>query len=320
MIFASFSTFEINSFFYEIFVYYSIFQKKITFDEILKFVEGEQFKYLVLESINDNYYGFILKNKLERKTAKEIVWGNWTVLVNADEYVIGLKVAKELPSWVNNAIAWEGFVIDIEDHAAGSEGLPSPEESISDNMSFNSEGSGTEWGAVANINDSDDVGEEEKALYDEEEVNDEEDEEQDVNEVDKAKDEEEEEQEDSKVGEETAENKEHMSSDIDDTDEESDASVSTNVHPKAKKQSSDSTLKYAKKSVHNQSMWRMLCSRIYLVVIWSWKLLKTSTNHPKQSQLGFISQGLFATVKHATVAGLWFMEIIETRGCSNLNS
>ena len=58
-----------------------------------------------------------------------------------------------------------------------------------------------------------------------------------------------------------------MSSDIDDTDEESDASVSTNVHPKAKKQSSDSTLKYAKKSVHNQSMWRMLCSRIYLVVI-----------------------------------------------------
>jgi hypothetical protein len=42
-----------------------------------------------------------------------------------------------------------------------------------------------------------------------------------------------------------------MSSDIDDTDEESDASVSTNVHPKAKKQSSDNTLKYAKKSAHN---------------------------------------------------------------------
>jgi hypothetical protein len=50
------------------------------------------------------------------------------------------------------------------------------------------------------------------------------------------KDEEEEEQEYSKVGEVTDENKEHMSSDIDDTDadEESDASVSTNVHPKAR--------------------------------------------------------------------------------------
>ncbi len=66
------------------------------------------------------------------------------MLVIADEYVIGWKVAKELPSWVNNAVAWEGFVIDIEDHAAGSEELPSPEESISDNMSFNSEGSGME--------------------------------------------------------------------------------------------------------------------------------------------------------------------------------
>jgi hypothetical protein len=84
MIFVSFSTFKINAFFYEFFVYYSIFQKKITFDEILKFVEDEQFKYLVLESINDNYYGFNLQNKLERKTAKEIVLGNWMVLVDAD--------------------------------------------------------------------------------------------------------------------------------------------------------------------------------------------------------------------------------------------
>jgi hypothetical protein len=84
ILFASFSTFKINAISYEIFVYYSVFQKKITFDEILKFVKDEQFKYLVLESINDKYYGFNLKVKLERKTAKEIVSGNWTVLVNAD--------------------------------------------------------------------------------------------------------------------------------------------------------------------------------------------------------------------------------------------
>jgi hypothetical protein len=78
------------------FLFIIVFQKKITYDEILKFVEDEQFKYLVLESINDNYYGFILNNKLERKTAKQIVLGNWTVDVNADEYVIGWKLAKEL--------------------------------------------------------------------------------------------------------------------------------------------------------------------------------------------------------------------------------
>ncbi len=102
------------------------------------------------------------------------------------------------------------------------------------------------------MDDSDDVGEEEKALYDKEEENNEEDKEHKINEVDMEKDEEEEEQEDSKVGQEVDENKEHMSSDIDDTDKESDASVSTNIHPKAKKQSSDNTLKYAKKSAHNQ--------------------------------------------------------------------
>jgi hypothetical protein len=68
-------------------------------------------------------------------------------------------------------------VIDIEDHAAGSEGLQSLEESISDNMSFISNGSGTEGCVVANMDVSDDVGEEEKAFYDKEEEIDEEDEE-----------------------------------------------------------------------------------------------------------------------------------------------
>jgi hypothetical protein len=45
-----------------------------------------------------------------------------------------------------------------------------------------------------------------------------------------------------------------------------------------------------------------------------------SINHPNQTHLGFISQGLFATVKHVKVTGLWFMQIMEMRGCSNLNS
>jgi hypothetical protein len=49
----------------------------------------------VLESINDKYYGFNLKMKLERKTAKEIVLGNLAVLVNENEFVIGWKVAKD---------------------------------------------------------------------------------------------------------------------------------------------------------------------------------------------------------------------------------
>ncbi len=103
------------------------------------------------------------------------------MLVNADENVIGWKVAKELPSWINKPVAWERFVIDIEDHAAGCEGLLSPEESIIDDMSFNSEVSGTEQGVVANMDDRDDVGEEENALYEKEEENNDKDKEQDVN-------------------------------------------------------------------------------------------------------------------------------------------
>ncbi len=116
--------------------------------------------------------------------------GNLMVLVNADEFVIGWKVGTELPSLVNDAVAWEGFVVDIEDHAARSRGLPSPEEIISDDLSFNSEGSGMEQGVVVNMDDSDDAREEEE---DKEEENDEEDEEQDVSEDDEVKDEEEEE-------------------------------------------------------------------------------------------------------------------------------
>ncbi len=199
-------------------------------------------------------------------------------------------MAKELPSWVNNAVAWEGFVIDIENHAAGSEGLPSPEESISDDISFNSKGSGMEQGVVATINDSDDVGEQENALYDEEEENDEEDEEQDVDEVNTAKDEEEEEQEDSEVGEETDENKKHMSSDIDDTDEESDTSVSTNLHPKAKKQSSDNTLKYTKKSAHNHGN----VEDVMFKILFSGDLkLKVAENVNKSSKINSI--GVYIT-------------------------
>jgi hypothetical protein len=58
-----------------------------------------------------------------------------------------------------------------------------------------------------------------------------------------------------------------MSSDIDDTDEESNASVSTNVHLKAKKQSSENTSKCAKKSSHYQGNVEDVMFKNFLVVI-----------------------------------------------------
>jgi hypothetical protein len=311
VIFASFSTFEIYAISYEISVYYSVFQ---TFDEILKFVKNEQFKYLVLERINYKYYGFNLKMKLE--TAKEIVLGNWMVLKNADEFVIGWKVAKELPSWGNDAVAWAGFVVDIEDHTAGSKGLPSPEESISDNISFHSEGSGMEQGVFANMDDSDDVGEEEKAIYEEEEENDEKDEEQDVNEDDKAKDEEEEEQEDRKVGEETDENEEHMSSDIDDTNEESDAGVSTNVHPRAKKQSSDNTIINVKKSAHNEGNVEVVMFKNLFSGDLKLKVAENVNKSSKTNSIGVYTPEPFCNSK--TCKSHWVVVYVDTRNCDEL--
>jgi hypothetical protein len=73
---------KLTHFFYENFNYYIVFQKKNNFDKILKFVEDEQYKYLVLESIDDNYYGVNLKNKLERKTVKRLFWatGHWLLM------------------------------------------------------------------------------------------------------------------------------------------------------------------------------------------------------------------------------------------------
>ncbi len=50
------------------------------------------------------------------------------------------------------------------------------------------------------------------------------------------------------------------------------------------------------------------------------KFAENINKSSKTNSLGFISQGLFATVKQAKVTGLWYMEIMGMRGCSYLNS
>ncbi len=46
---------------------------------------------------------------------------------------------KDWPSWVLNADAWEQFLVDIEDHPAGSRGHLSPEKSDDNDISSYSE-------------------------------------------------------------------------------------------------------------------------------------------------------------------------------------
>ncbi len=111
-----------------------------------------------------------------------------------------------------------------------------------------------------------------------------------------------------------------MSSDIDDTDEENDASVSTNVHSKVKKQSSDNTLKYAKKTAHNQGNVEDIMFKNLFSGDLKLKVAENVNKSSKTNSIGVYITGPFFNIKHTKVTGLWFMEIMEMRGCSNLNS
>ncbi len=49
------------------------------------------------------------------------------------------------------------------------------------------------------------------------------------------------------------------------------------------------------------------------------KVAENVNKSSKTNSFGVYITGHFATVKHAKVTGLWFMEIMEMHGCSNLN-
>ncbi len=205
---------------------------------------------MVLEAGNDLYYGFDLKNKLERKIAKKIVCGNWSPVVIADELQTGWKAAKELPSLVYDADAWEQFVVDVKDHLSGSRGHLLPEESIGDDISINSEQSGMEQ--VVNVDGGSEDEEEEEDPTDKEIDYGKENKEESGHDDDDANEESEEEQGGSEDSEETNEkewtnkSKEDIVSNSDTTNEDNDELF--NDKPKAKKQSNGHTLKSAKKS------------------------------------------------------------------------
>ena len=82
---------------------------------------------MVLAS-DDLSYCFDIKIEAERKIAKKIVLGKWTLIVYTDDFVTGWKVAKNRPSWTFDADAGKKIVIDIQDKTAGSRGLLSPGE------------------------------------------------------------------------------------------------------------------------------------------------------------------------------------------------
>ena len=72
-------------------------------NEITQYTRSENFKYLVIEAAHGDYYGFNTLVKKEREIAMKIV------SEDDDFMVIGWKVSKTLPVWVNNANSWIAF-------------------------------------------------------------------------------------------------------------------------------------------------------------------------------------------------------------------
>ncbi len=86
-------------------------------------------------------------------------------------------------------------------------------------------------------------------------------------------------------------------SDFDDTDDESDAGVPTNVHPKAKKQNSDNTLHNVKKSAHNESDVEDVMYKNYFSGDLKLKVAKNVSKSSKSKSIGVYITGPFCNSK-----------------------
>jgi hypothetical protein len=74
-------------------------------NDFMEYAKNENFKYLVIKVSYGNYYGFNLKVKMERAYAMKIVSSN-----EPDNFIVGWKVVKKLPRWVQNANSWTDFI------------------------------------------------------------------------------------------------------------------------------------------------------------------------------------------------------------------
>ena len=75
----------------------------------MDYTKNENFKYLVIEASNGDYYGFNLKVKKERTYAMKIV----NPVKQNNFIVVGWKVLKKLPKWIHNANSWVVFIDEM---------------------------------------------------------------------------------------------------------------------------------------------------------------------------------------------------------------
>ncbi len=77
-----------------------MFDKTLTIEKVKLYYDNNNFAFINVESSNEFFYGFNLGDKNEHDAAFEI-------LEDEDDFtVIGRKVARKNPKWVNVAGKW----------------------------------------------------------------------------------------------------------------------------------------------------------------------------------------------------------------------
>ena len=74
----------------------SNFKKSLTSDDINKFIQEDNFKYLIVEAINERAYGLNLSNDVEKAASIQVVndKDNFTV--------VGWSIGDNIPNWVKS--------------------------------------------------------------------------------------------------------------------------------------------------------------------------------------------------------------------------
>ena len=89
---------------------YSNFNKTLSIANIIRFTREDKFKFLIVEYVFSNIYGFNLGVKVEQTAAINIVKDK------TDFTVEGWKIAKEIPTWV---LGYDDWVNDVPNHLHG---------------------------------------------------------------------------------------------------------------------------------------------------------------------------------------------------------
>jgi hypothetical protein len=82
----------------------STFKKSLTCDDLKKFIKEENFKYLIVEAINEKAYRFNLSNDVEKTAAIQVV-------NDKDNFaVFGWSIGENLPNWVKSIKDWMNYI------------------------------------------------------------------------------------------------------------------------------------------------------------------------------------------------------------------